>query len=65
MIRTETAKESVNGLFGTFSYPKFDTLLYLSFAIQRLAIFICAVVYYKLLSILIFLNGIFLYFNSS
>lgn len=46
-------------------YPKFDTIQVISSAAQRFVSLICATVYYKLLSILIFLNGIFLYFSRS
>ena len=46
-------------------YPKFDIQLSVFPAVQHFAIFICGAVYYKLFSILIFLNGIFLYFSRS
>ena len=46
-------------------YPKFDPSLKVFLAIQRFTILICAAVYYKLFGILIFLNGIFLYFSRS
>ena len=47
------------------NYPKFDPSLKVFLAIQRFTILICAAVYYKLFGILIFLNGIFLYFSRS
>lgn len=46
-------------------YPKFDPLLNVFLGVQRFTLFICATVYYKLFWILIFLNGIFLYFSRS
>ena len=48
-----------------YIYPKFDPSLKVFLAIQRFTILICAAVYYKLFGILIFLNGIFLYFSRS
>ena len=50
---------------GLQTYPKFDPSLKVFLAIQRFTILICAAVYYKLFGILIFLNGIFLYFSRS
>ena len=46
------------------SYPKLR-LLNVFLVVQRFTLFICATVYYKLFWILIFLNGIFLYFSRS
>ena len=47
------------------TYPKFDIQLSVFPAVQHFAFFIFGSVYYKLFSILIFLNGIFLYFSRS